>query len=145
MTRRTHEKYKMGICSCEVGAALKQLCPNIAELLTWLEKNLKATEVIDVHQWYGDFFYIIIDDLSMHKDFEYPQYMRCGFTVNVKTDKMKWNDDNLDGQQGGNCFVRSPKWKGLIKKKWLGVPPEEKIHMYKDRKRGEGVIMKEEC
>lgn len=117
------------------GEVLKQLCPTIGALLKAIEANLMPTETIDVTEWYGERFYIEVKD-SRNFETKYPSdkhvvAMRCGFTVNIKTDEIMWNDDKRYNPSGGNCFLRSQKWRAFVNRYFAGTVTPEMMYFYK--------------
>lgn len=116
------------------GIVLKQLRPTIGNLLKAIEDNLMPTETIDVTEWYGERFYIEVRD-SRGFETKYPSdrhvvAMRCGFTVNIKTDEVMWNDDKRYNPYGGNCFLRSKKWRAFVNGYFAGTVTPEMMHFY---------------
>lgn len=124
--RRTNEKYR-STGGATAGSILKTLCPNIRSLIRDIENNLAAFEEIDIYRWVGNWYYIVVDDprLSSH-----PQNIRIGFTVNIKRDIIMWNNDSSDNLSGGNCFLRSAKWKNFVNKRWNKAVNKEMMHFY---------------
>ena len=124
--RRTIDKYQLDYA----GDILKKSCPDLCELLEWLESNLSQHETINVHCWYGRLYYIVVEDIRPTDENAYPSQMRIGFTVDVTEDIIYWNNNKSFNPSGGDCFVRSSKWKSLVKAR-IGMHPNA-IHFYKD-------------
>lgn len=127
-TRRDYEKYAKTPYS---GKAIKILCPNIAELLNSLESALSPTEVLDVSFWTNDWFYIIVEETKDKEKASSCGSSKCGFTVNIKRDSIMWNDSTEDNFSGGNCFLRSVKWKRWVNKRWNKEITDKQMSFYK--------------
>ena len=101
--RRRHEKYS------DRGTALhlvQATAPLLAVgLLDWLDAHLLPHEVIDIACWYGQLFYVVVEDTTLHAE-----SMVIGFTVDVKRQVINWNTDVTVNPTGGNCFERSLRW-----------------------------------
>jgi hypothetical protein len=104
-------------------------CPNaISNLLLKLQRGLGLTEQIDIHQWTGELYYIVVRD---NRDiYEYPGQSRCGFTVNIATDEIFWNLQRSKIPFSGNCFVRTAKWKRFLKTNYGGDDLKDRVHWY---------------
>lgn len=126
--RRCYEKYAK---TPDSGCAIKILCPTIGELLNSLESALSETEIINVHHWTNDWFYIIVEDTKDKENATSCSCSKCGFTVNIKSDSIMWNDSTEDNFSGGNCFLRSVKWKRWINKRWNKKITEKQMSFYK--------------
>ena len=107
------------------GAAqvIKVKCPTLGRLLTFLEGKLHRHEQLDVHSWYGSLFYVVIRDMRgegiVHL---YPRDMRAGLTVDLASDTVQFADSTEVNESGGNCFVRAPKWKTILRRHFnLGI------------------------
>lgn len=122
--RRVYDKYANHGYAALI---LKQLRPNIGALLNAIEANLTVHETIDVHEWIGNWFYIVIEDKRYT---EYPLDAQCGFTVNITKDAVMWNDDKSENQFGGNCFLRSRRWKKFVNAYWNGAVTEKQMRFY---------------
>lgn len=85
-------------------------------LLDWLERHLGETETIDIHQWQGPLFYVLVDDSRFDhlKGSARVAGSRVGFTVDIRRQVIYGNTDTTFNHSNGNCFVRSAKWKSLI-------------------------------
>ena len=114
----------------ESSEILKLSTTTIADLLKWLEDNLGATEKLDIHQWCNEWFYIVVVDTR--EGWSHPEETRAGFTVDIKADKIMWsNEPYPTNTHGGNCFVRTSKWKGLLRQKF-GPDISTKFRWYKN-------------
>jgi len=127
--RLIHEKYSKG--SYATSEVIKIQNPNIYRLLEWLETKLKLSEVIDILYWTQDWHYIIVEDRTITGSIA---NMRVGFTVNIRKDIIMWNNDTSDNPYGGNCFVRSNKWKNLLRNRFGSHYHETQINIHKDRR-----------
>lgn len=131
MYRTSIQKYKNYSAA---GQVIKELCPTLADLLNKIENYVSEHEVIEVHQWVGGWFYITVEDERMKQPgVFYPHAVRVGFTVNIERDRIMWANDAEDNFSGGNCFVRSHKWKVFCTKNFGKENIQEKIHWYKTK------------
>jgi hypothetical protein len=105
---------------------------NVADLLNFLKEHLAETETINIHSWYGERFYIVIEDTR--PGWPIIEDARLGFTVDIKRDKILWSnvDYNKDAGNHGNCFVRTNKWKSLLLKRY-GTKARKLFHWYTSR------------
>ena len=126
--RRTHDKYKTERACHSI---LKQKCPEIGKLLELIESKLYSTEKIEISQWCNDWYYVIIED-SRFAHLGYPANAVCGFTVNINKDIVMFNNDTSDNANGGNCFLRSEKWKRIVNKNLNAN--SDMFHFYKANK-----------
>jgi hypothetical protein len=113
MFRRSSEKYE---ASRHIGETVKIFCPQLAQLLTNLEGKLVDHETIEIEQWQKDWFYIVVKD-KRYLGHEGLVQEVCGWTVNLREDRIMWNNSTMsrtDNPTGGNCFVRSVKWKKFM-------------------------------
>lgn len=123
--------------STHASVVIKLIKPHIGELLRFLESELSEYEQIDIEQWTGTWFYLVIRDMR-GKDIPHSgvSRMRAGITVDLADDTIMWSDDKMkNGSSGGNCFVRSPKWKTILRRHFnLGHNHiwRSKFHVYKD-------------
>jgi hypothetical protein len=102
--------------------------PNISSLIHWIKENLSKHETMDIHQWIGEAFYIVVEDIRL--GWKYPEDIRIGFTVDIDRDLIMWSKKSCRANEnGGNCFVRTSKWKGLLKKRF-GYDITEKVYFY---------------
>lgn len=124
--RQPKDKYFLN-GAANAAAILKTLCPTIGQLITDIENNLAPFEEMDVYQWVGDWYYVSVRDWRFKK---YPEDVRIGFTFNIKRDIIMWNNDPEDNLSGGNCFLRSAKWKAFINKRFEGKVTEDMMHFY---------------
>lgn len=123
--RHIYDKYVHG--SAAAAAVLHQKTGLIHALLTLLEREIAEFEKIDVHEWFAERFYIVIED--QRPGWPDPvEASRMGFTVDIVADKILWCNDPL---KPGNCFVRTSRWKSWLMKSFDGVLIE-KIHWYKN-------------
>lgn len=124
--RASHDKYWLS-GGATAAAILKTLCPTIGQLITDLENALAPYEEMDVHRWVGDWYYVVVKDWRLKN---YPEDSRIGFTFNIKRDIIMWNNDPEDNLSGGNCFLRSAKWKAFVNKRFNGEVTEEMMYFY---------------
>lgn len=108
---------------------LKLLAPQLQRLLKWLEDNLMAHEHISISRWRDSFFYIEVIDPRYFK----VNKIRIGFTVDLDAELLRsagkepgicWNNAvRFDGElpHGGNCFIRSNRWKKKFGKEFPNV------------------------
>lgn len=129
MKRREHELYgpHNDSNSYATAMAIKLKCPNIRPDLEFLEQHLGNTEHIRITYWVDSMFYLEVHDTRPSPA---PNIngrpvpcaisrWRMALTINVAEDKIFWNDDkSVPLFNGGNCFVRAPRWKGLMKKRF---------------------------
>lgn len=112
---------------------LHRYTKTIASLLEWIESNLGCTEGIDIYEWMGDpWFYVVVRDVRV--GWRYPEGVRLGFTVDIENDMVMWSNEPypINGSGGnccGDCFVRTNRWKGLLRKKY-GAGIEKKFYWY---------------
>ena len=104
---------------------LEHTRPAIWEAVQWMENHLGKNERLEICQWTGSLFYVEVIDNRKEK---FKCVQRFGLTVDLATDSIFWNDMSRYDTTG-NCFVRSPKWKGLARVKNAG---SNRIHFYKD-------------
>jgi hypothetical protein len=104
--------------------------PALHELLLWLFQNRTKHEEVRILHWAGPFFYFEVIDTRKDKWRSHTAAMRIAFTVDMQRDKILWNNMDIEGYHG-NCFVRSPRWKGKQRVKNI---PQGAIHIYKDHK-----------
>lgn len=110
----------------EAANMMKATCSKIqAVLLDWLEAKVNRHETIEVSCWYGSLFYVCIKDSTITQ--RYPANMSIGFTVDVKADEIYWNNNFKVNPSGGNCFVRSRRWKRLVSRQFA---PYDKTNMH---------------
>jgi hypothetical protein len=128
---RQYDKYTEK--SYYVADMIKRHCPNtLLHLFSWIEENLAEYEKIDVRSWFGEMYYIVVEDTR--KGYWAIENYRMGFTVDVDKDEIFWTgfDETRPGfGNGGNCFVRSAKWKSLLSKMFTNEV-KNKIHWYKN-------------
>ena len=128
---RQYDKYTNK--SYYVADMMKRHCKgNISDLLNWLEEKVAPYEKIDIHSWADSMYYIVIEDTR--DGFEMIEDARLGFTVNVEDDEIFWsvfNEKYPHLSRGGNCFVRSGKWKDALSKKF-GKTVKENVHWYEN-------------
>lgn len=93
-------------------------------LFNFLNDNLNKFEHIVIQHWTENYFYIEVEDERVNT---FNSSYRIGFSVDCEKDKIFWNCD------GGNCYVRSNRWKKKLKQLncSLGQP---KMHYYADLK-----------
>lgn len=95
---------------------------NITDLIEMIRRQLGKTEKIDIGHWVSGWFYIEVKDSRF-------EHMRMGLTVDCNSDTIMWSDDTSKNRHGGNCFVRSLRWK-----RWLSVNfgdvKHGKVHWY---------------
>lgn len=131
--RRVYDKYEPGRHSA--GAVIKNTCTYLGSVVKWFEDHLGEHELIDIHEWHDELFYIVVADTRIQ---EYHLGQRIGLTIDVKRDRIHWSDMRCEpSRSGGNCFVQSAKWKGLANKHWIGAVKDGRFHNYRDFKRGE--------
>jgi hypothetical protein len=124
MSRRVYDKYDQH--SAHAALILKRLKPdNIGKLLNFLESKISYYEGIEIEEWYNERFYIIVID---HRFPTFPENAAVGFTVNIDNDTLILNS------RKGNCFVRSPKWKRLLRIAYPFSYQENDFHIYKSIK-----------
>jgi hypothetical protein len=132
MSRTIYDKYTKG--SYNTAEVLKIQTPNqIGDLIKWLESKLSPTEKINIETWINELFYVVVED--QRKFLEYPAKMRIGFTVDVKRDIIFWsgyNEEYPSYPRGGNCFVRTAKWKKELKNKFGNNVVEDGIYQYRN-------------
>lgn len=109
-------------------------CPKITRYLGQIRKKLSEDEHINFHWWTGNRFYIEVEDTQ--KGWKHPENIRLFLTVDVKKDKVIFNNSKDDGF-GGNCGARTIKWKRALSKMfmeeyWSG-DKEKFFHFYKSR------------
>lgn len=130
--RRRHEKYT------DHGTALhliRATAPLLAlGLLDWLDTHLQPHEIIDIECWYGNLFYVIVED-TKQSDGADRNTTRCarmliGFTVDVKRQVINWNMDNTVNSSGGNCFERSLRWFRLANRQFAPFVTNGGMHHY---------------
>ncbi len=115
----------------ESAEILKLSTTTIADLLKWIEDNLGDTEKLDIHQWADEWFYVVVEDTR--EGWKHPEEARMGFTVDIKADKIMWSNESYPtNAHGGNCFVRTARWKGLLRKKF-GFKVSTKFNWYSSR------------
>lgn len=115
--RRDFEKYGTG--SYTASRLMKQDKNTIPVLLTWLERNVSENEVIEISYWTGTSYHITVKDTRKGWN-DSVEAMRCGFAVNIEDDKVLWSHTIRHTGEHGHVFVRSNKWKSLMKK-YFGV------------------------
>lgn len=124
MSRRVYEKYEQH--GVHAALILKRLKPDIiGQLLNFLESKISYYEGIGIHEWYGERFYIVVID---HRLSSSPENAAVGFTVDVDHDALILNNHR------GNCFVRSPKWKRLLRINYPDIYREDNFYIYKSAK-----------
>jgi hypothetical protein len=97
--------------------------PNLCGLLCWLERKLGPTETILIEHWTDSLFYVSVMDSRIQRS---PDNLGIGFTVDLANDRIFWN------ASGGNCWVRSAKWKRMVGKTRVdGLTEAQDFHVYK--------------
>lgn len=115
------------------GADLREIlifcAPKLRPMLEWLEEHLASYEFITTEYWAESWWYIIITDTR--PGWGVVENYRVGFTVDLKTQTILWNDSTV---KSGNCFVRSNKWKKLVRSWFFDSKPisecKKSIHWY---------------
>lgn len=107
--------------------------PVCADLVRWLDEYRNAHEEIDVHEWIGDLWYVVIMDTRI-KD-SYPAESLIGFTVDIKKDIIFWSNDRSYSPQfanGGNCFCRATRWWSRLREKFPNAKGDRRRNGIRD-------------
>ncbi|MFA5311706.1 MAG: hypothetical protein WC375_00140 [Methanomassiliicoccales archaeon] len=121
--RTKEQKYGLSIQTANM---IQAVCPKIqSHLMNWIEAKVNSNEIIEITYWCGDLFYVCIKDSTVTQ--HHPAEMSIGFTVDIKADKIYWNNDFSVNPSGGNCFVRSKRWKRLVSRQFA---PHDKTGMH---------------
>ena len=121
---------------------MKRACPKvIGPLLRMIEENLGKDEILEAYEWLGNAWYLVVKNTALKPKAgevsAYPHNSMIGWTVDISKDKIFWSnatkplatDAAFPLTNGGNCFVRSNKWKHLLKN--AGVSDlKGKFHWY---------------
>ena len=108
----------------------KSKLPNVRDLLIWLFNNKPNTQQINIHQWYGTKWYIVVE-YSKEEQLDYPKHAQIGFTFDIEADQVIWSNDKELSVAGGNCFTRNHRWRKLLKERF-GVEDNVEFHWYKE-------------
>ena len=115
----------------EAAIILLKLCPTIGALIDAIHAKLSPTEIIDIHGWMDNLFYIdIIDQAIPIQPGKGPVRGRCGFSVDIMTDKIVWNNSTEQYYHGGNCYLRSIKWKRFVNSYFPEPVTDKMMHFY---------------
>ena len=115
--RRHCDKYA-SITHSELADVLSERQPRLQEMLAWLEAHLSDTERICVERWINLWWYVTVRDFE-RAGWNSIERTRVGFTFDTNRKRVMWVNDCSDNPYGGNCFVRSRKWKRLCVKRFV--------------------------